>query len=266
MVVKLQIEKYIEPGFDIDSYGYITNKSALQAVGKVSRLVRKYDYILDLDFKTFFDTVDHKILEDIVEKKVKEDWCKLYIKRWIKVPFETRVNNTRKQERRKSGTPQGGVISPILANMFLDEIFDKWIRKRNIEFVRFADDSIIFCKTKKEIAKIKEELERHLIENKIQINKEKTNIVSCKENKIEFLGFVVENSEKEIKIEISDKNVNRIIKEIEFMNIENKNIKEISNLLIPKIRGWINYYGTFNVDKIFPILESIRKKLIQQTK
>ena len=124
MVVKLYFEPKVEPIFHKDSYGYRPNKSALDAIGQARKRCWKYDYVIEFDIKGLFDNIDHELLMRAVQKHTNEPWILMYIERWLKVPF---LNSEGHKIYRKSGTPQGGVISPVLANLFLHYAFDVWM-------------------------------------------------------------------------------------------------------------------------------------------
>lgn len=140
-VIKDYLEPRMEATFVNQSYGYRPLKSAHQAVSAVSKNVRNYPWVVDLDIKSFFDEVDHEILMKALDRHVPEDWVKMYIRRWLESPV-SKPDGTL-QEKNGRGTPQGGIISPLLANVFLHYVLDKWLVKkdRSIAFVRYADDS-----------------------------------------------------------------------------------------------------------------------------
>ena len=159
MVARMYVERAVEPIFCDDSYGYRPNKSALDAVGMTRKRCWCYDYVIELDVKGLFDNIDHELLMRVVHRHVKETWICMYIERWLKTPFVLRNGEI---IERNAGTPQGGVISPVLANMFLHYVFDIWM-KRNFPqapFERYADDGVVHCKTKEEALFIKECMEK----------------------------------------------------------------------------------------------------------
>jgi len=139
MVVKRAFEPEVEPYFHADSYGYRPGKSALQAVGVTRQRCWQHDYVLEFDIKGLFDAIDHRLLMRAVDKHTDCRWVKLYIERWLVAPFE-QADGT--QEARTSGTPQGGVVSPLLANLFLHYVFDRWMERQfpANPFARYADD------------------------------------------------------------------------------------------------------------------------------
>ncbi len=161
MVAKMYIEPVIEPMFHEDSYGYRPNKSALNTVGQARQRCWKYDFVIELDIKGLFDNIDHELLMRVVNKHVKEEWIRLYIQRWLKTPFMEKQGEL---TERKLGTPQGGGISPILANMFMHYVFDKWMSRifPNAPFERYADDGVVHCKTEQEAINIRKALNERM--------------------------------------------------------------------------------------------------------
>jgi group II intron reverse transcriptase/maturase len=147
MVVKQLIEPELEKHFHPDSYGYRPGKSAHDALGSTRKRCWKSDWVLDLDIKGFFDNIDHELMMRAVRKHVEEKWVLLYIERWLKAPIEMQDGTQRFPQK---GTPQGGVISPLLANLFLHYAFDEWITREfpEVSFERYADDGVCHCKTR----------------------------------------------------------------------------------------------------------------------
>lgn len=197
MVARMYVEPVVEPMFCNDSYGYRPNKSAIDAIATARKRCWRYDYVIELDVKGLFDNINHELLMRVVLKHVKEEWICLYIKRWLETPFITREGQV---IERLSGTPQGGVISPVLANMYLHYVFDMWM-KRNFPqapFERYADDGVIHCRTKEEAFVIKKKLAARFAECKLELHPVKTRIVYCKDKdrtrneeltEFDFLGY-----------------------------------------------------------------------------
>ena len=154
MVVKMSLEPAVDPHFHEDSYGYRPGKSATQAVGKARHRCWRYDWVLDLDIKGFFDNLDHALLMRAVCKHTDCRWIILYIARWLNAPMQSRDGSLVDRDK---GTPQGGVISPLLANLFLHYAFDAWMRRKfpEIPFERYADDIIVHCKSEKQACWLK---------------------------------------------------------------------------------------------------------------
>src|SRR3954471_9731900 len=127
-VVKRQLEPLVEPCFHEDSYGYRPGKSALDAVGVARQRCWRYAWVLDLDIQSFFDQIDSNLLMRAVRKHTDCPWVLLYIERWLKAPVQMVDGSLVARER---GTPQGGVISPILSNLFLHYTFDIWMQRNH---------------------------------------------------------------------------------------------------------------------------------------
>ena len=139
MVVKEYLEPEVEPQFHPDSYGYRPSKSALDAVGTCRRRCWQYDWVVDLDIRGFFENIDHSLMMRAVRKHTDCPWVLLYVERWLKASVEAEDGSVEPNER---GTPQGGVISPLLANIFLHHAFDTWMAQQfpGFPFERYADD------------------------------------------------------------------------------------------------------------------------------
>ena len=141
MVVKTYLEPELEKHFHPDSYGYRPGKSALDAVGMARQRCWKNDWVLDLDIKGFFDNIDHELMMRAVRAHTEEKWVLLYIERWLKAPIAMPDGAFIQPQK---GTPQGGVASPLLANLFLHYAFDEWMKREypGIPFERYADDGV----------------------------------------------------------------------------------------------------------------------------
>ncbi|WP_028306901.1 group II intron reverse transcriptase/maturase [Desulfitibacter alkalitolerans] len=281
MVVKIHFEPKVEPYFLEDSYGYRPNKSAIEAVGITRQRCWEYDWVLEFDIKGLFDNIDHELLMKAVHKHTKEKWEILYIERWLKAPFQ-KADGT--EIKRDSGTPQGGVISPILANLFMHYAFDKWMKINypNNPWARYADDGVVHCSTLEETENILETLTARFKNIGLELHPDKTRIVYCKDDnrkgshtqeKFDFLGYtfrsrLAKNRRGEYFITfspaISNKASKAIKQNVRNMNLQfrtNREINDLADLLNPKIRGWINYYGSFCKSELTPVLKYINKTL-----
>lgn len=181
MVVKQLIEPDLERIFLPDSYGYRPRKSALDAVGVTRERCWKNDWILEFDIRGLFDNIDHDLLLKAVRKHVQCEWALIYIERWIKAPM---VRDGMIIERTR-GTPQGGVISPILSNLFLHYTFDLWMKRTHpdLPWCRYADDGLVHCRTEQEAEALRAELQARLEECRLEMHPTKTKIVYCKDGK-----------------------------------------------------------------------------------
>ena len=148
-VARRYLEPRLEPAFHADSYGYRPGKSAIDAVRRARQRCWRHDWVLDLDVKAYFDSIDWELMLRAVRRHTNRPWVLLYIERWLKAPMQMEDGSI---VPRMSGTPQGGVISPILANLFLHYAFDMWMARRcpHIPFERYADDAICHCKSAEE--------------------------------------------------------------------------------------------------------------------
>jgi group II intron reverse transcriptase/maturase len=282
-VVKDYLEARFEKEFSEHSYGYRPLKSAHQAVAQVRRNVREYGWVIDMDISSFFDKVSHELLMKAIDRHVSEEWVKMYIKRWLNTSIEDRKGN--KREREGEGTPQGGVISPLLANLFLHYAFDKWLGKLypHLRFVRYADDIIVHCRTQEEAERVLAAIRERMSNCKLQLNEKKTKIVYCKKArrnakygvvKFDFLGFsfqprTILNKQENILFlgfecaisQKSEKKIVEIIRKTEFHRWTNSDIYRISTYFNPKIEGWINYFGKFGKRKLQKIFYIFHQRL-----
>jgi len=144
MVIVLMIEPTLDAIYHEDSYGYRRTKSAHQAVEQARKQCWQYDWVLDLDIKSFFDSIDHNLLMRAFKRHINCKWIELYINRWLVVPYQTIKGEC---IERSKGVPQGSIIGPVLSNLFLHYVFDEWMRKYDsmIPFERYADDAYVIA-------------------------------------------------------------------------------------------------------------------------
>lgn len=265
MIVVLNLEPLLEPLFYDDSYGYRPNKSAIDAVGITRERCWEYNWLIEFDIKGLFDNIDHELLMKAVGKHTDCKWMLLYIERWLKVPFQ--MPNGELVER-TAGTPQGGVISPVLANLFMHYAFDKWMHKENPKnpWARYADDGLIHCRTKVEAEQVLEKLRKRMTECKLELHPEKTRIIYCKDSKrtgehehtsFDFLGYTfrtrfARNNKGQFFVgfspAVSRKAINSFngrIREISRKTTFNS-LQQLALDLNPVMRGWANYFGCYN--------------------
>lgn len=181
-VVKAYLEPVLEPIFHKDSYGYRPGRSTIEAIGIVRERCWKYDWVLDIDIQGFFDNMDHDLVMKAVNHHTQEKWILLYVERWLKAPMILKDGT---EVKRGKGTPQGGVISPLMSNLFMHYAFDKWMDRNfpNSPFVRYADDMVIHCKTEEQANSLLEALSMRLKECKLELHPKKTKIVYCKDDR-----------------------------------------------------------------------------------
>lgn len=276
-VVKMNLEPILEPKFHVDSYGYRPRKTMEQALAATRQRCWKYDWVIDLDIKGFFDNMDHDLVMKAVRICTDSRWMLMYIERWLKAPAQQR-NGT--LTPRTKGTPQGGVISPLLANLFMHYAFDEWMRKRypKIPFARFADDVVVHCESLEEAEALLAEIKMRLKHCKLELHPVKTKITYCKDDgrkgnyqneKFDFLGYTfrireARNCKGQLFMgflpAISDKAKKKIRTVVGEENIHlhtDRDLKEIAEELNPKIRGWMNHYGLFYKSELDEVLKCI---------
>ena len=282
------VKRYIEPRLDAEfmnnSYGYRPNKSAHQAVKEVQKNVRKYSWVIDLDVQEFFENVNHELLFKALVVHVSEKWVLMYIKRWLEAPIQLKDGSLVYPEGK--GTPQGGVISPLLSNLFLHYCIDKWlgIHFPSVKMVRYADDMVIHCSTQEEAEHILFNVIRRFKQCGLKVHPQKTKIVYCKKEgrklkgfpvQFDFLGFSFRPMMTKLKrggyflqfdCIMSRKSKKRILKDLRVMNIHNKtqyNLQDLAIWLNPKIRGWINYYGKVKRNTLKPVFYYFHHRIIK---
>jgi len=283
-VVKTYLEPRLESVFVENSYGYRPNKSAHSAIQKVQEHVRKYSWVIDLDIQEFFENVNHGLLMKALERHVCEPWVLMYIKRWLEAPVQLE-DGTIKTPNGK-GTPQGGVISPLLSNLYMHYCVDKWLEKHHPSgiMIRYADDLIIHCRSQIEANRILISLKERLEVCGLRAHPEKTKIVYCKKDgrnlkgypvQFDFLGFSFQPIRNRLRqggsflqfdCKMSRKSKVRITQELrklEFHNKTQRGIQDLATLLNPKIRGWIQYYGKISRRSLNPVFYYLHHRLVK---
>jgi len=285
-VAKRYLEPILEPVFHADSYGYRPGKSAIDAVAKARERCWRFDWVLDLDIKGFFDNIDWELMLAAVRAHTDCPWVLLYIERWLKAPVQ--MEDGRVVEC-TAGTPQGGVVSPLLANLFLHYAFDLWMAREypHIPFERYADDAICHCRTEAEARALRDALAARLAACKLMLHPEKTKIVYCKDVsrrddhadiRFDFLGFQFRARKTMWNVKgkrvythsflpaASPKALQRIGRDIRSWALHHrtdKPLEELAAMYNPKIRGWIAYYSHFYRTQLRPTLKRIDAYVIR---
>jgi RNA-directed DNA polymerase len=174
------LEPLVEPSFHPDSYGYRPRKSALDAVGTTRQRCWRYAWVIDLDIRGFFDNLDHELVLRAVGKYTQCPWILLYLKRWLEAPAQLEDGTL---VPRAKGTPQGGVVSPLVANIFLHLAFDDWMRRVHpgVPFERYADDIVAHCGTETQAQQVLESIRHRLAQCRLEVHPGKTRIVYCRD-------------------------------------------------------------------------------------
>ena len=284
MVVKLALEPNLEPIFLPDSYGYRPGKSALDAIAVTRERCWRFDWVLEFDIKGLFDNIDHDLLLRALDKHTEQQWIKLYLQRWLRAPLQ-KADGVLLE--RSKGTPQGGVVSPLAANLFLHYAFDMWMTRMypKIPWCRYADDGVVHCKTEAEAQNIKIALEARFLECKLEMHPEKTKIIYCKDasrkktypvTKFDFLGYTFRRREVKSKNRkqlflgfnpaVSRNALKSMRAKVRDLNVRNRSelsLHDIAKIINPILRGWINYYGRFHMTALDPMFRHCDETLVR---
>ena len=277
-VVKMVLEPELEPMFHPDSYGYRPGRSALDAVGVARKRCWNADWVIDLDIKGFFDSISHDLVERAVAHHTDLPWVRLYVARWLRAPVQ-RPDGT--QVERTRGTPQGGVVSPLLANLFLHYVFDRWMRRTfpNVQFERYADDAIVHCKSESLARAVLDAIRGRFDQCGLELHPVKTRIVYCKDDdrpgeaenvKFDFLGYTFQPRRARSRSgrffvgflpaisAKASKAIRKVIREWRMASSRNnQRLEDLARLTNPSVRGWMNYYGRFYRSKCVQVLRHL---------
>jgi len=281
-VVAMVLEPKVEPRFHPDSYGYRPGKSALDAVGVARQRCWSADWVIDLDIKGFFDSISHHLVERAVARHTDLPWVRLYVARWLRAPVQ-RPDGT--QAARTQGTPQGGVVSPLLANLFLHYAFDVWMRRTypGVPFERYADDAIVHCRTEAQAQTVLSAIGQRFEQCGLVLHPTKTRIVYCKDSNrlkeyghvsFDFLGYTFQprrarNRQGEnfssflpAMSRKAAKHVRQTIREWRLASTKNHYaLEDLPKLVDPVVRGWMQYYGRYYRTECVHTLQHLNEAL-----
>ena len=282
-VIRAELEQELEPHFHPSSYGYRPGKSAHQALEACAKNCWERWYVVDVDIKGFFDNIDHAKMMRMLRKYTTKKHILLYCERWLKASV-LHINGELDTERRK-GTPQGGVISPLLANLYLHEVFDNWMEVNHsiMVFERYADDIVIHTRSIEQSEFILDKLRVRLWLYDLKLNEEKTRIVYCYRTarffkapkdipvSFDFLGFTFKPRRCKrddgqlfwgFRPAVSVKNLKRMNAELlRLQRWVRMSITEVATMIAPKVRGWIRYYGHTRKSGLTPLFDRINERL-----
>ena len=278
------LEPLVEPKFHKDSYGFRKGRGQREALEATRKRCFQYDWVIDLDIRGFFDNMDFALTMDTVKKHTDCKWMLLYIERWLKAPVEEK---TGEQRTREKGTPQGGVISPLLANIYLHHAFDEWMAEtfKSVPFERYADDMVVHCRTKAQAVYVLGQIEQRLKKWKLELHPEKTRIVYCKDSNrrgdhehvdFDFLGYTF-SCRKQINRRtgkkfggfapaISKKSSRKIRQKMAEWNLQRRtdlSLQELAKRCNQELRGWSNYYGMFSKGAAVRMFLPLNAKLVK---
>jgi RNA-directed DNA polymerase len=281
-VVKDYLEPILEPLFSNSSFGYRPGRSAHDALAQCNNNCRQYAWVVDLDIKGFFDNLSHECMIKMVSHHTQEKWVLLYIERWLKAGVEQADGSI---AARTKGTPQGGVISPMLANLYLHHAFDMWMSKHfaSNPFERYADDIIVHCNSREEAEHLLSSIRQRLQAFELELHPEKTKLVYCKSynrkeehehNSFTFLSYSFQPMVK-ANLQYPDRKfmafdaaicckakayIKQRIRDVFNPRNTTVSLEQAAIKLNPKIRGWLNYYCRFNAiiaAKVFVYLNEL---------
>lgn len=251
------LQPIFDPDFHPSSYGYRPGRSCQKAVAKAEMFMNKYGlkHVVDMDLSKCFDRLDHELILKAVNRKISDGSIMKLIKKFLKagVMKDGSIHET------EIGSPQGGVISPLLTNIYLDQ-FDQEMKNRGIRIVRYADDILVFARSHKEARKYQDIAIRILEDDlKLQVNKEKTHLTSAHEG-VAYLGFVIYSK----YVTIHPKKLKKFKQKIKEMTPRNHgmNVEKMVKRLNPVLRGWANYFRIANCKRVFKeLMQWIRRRI-----
>ncbi len=282
-VTKMYLEPIVDPKFHNDSFGYRPGRSQHHALAVAKKRCWKYDWVLEVDIKGYFDNIDHELMMMVLKTHTEEKWVLLYVERWLKAEIR-KIDGTTISS--VAGSPQGSVISPLLSNIFLHHAFDTWMTEKysHIPFERFADDMILHCKSKEQAEYIKDKLVKRLEEWKLEIHPTKTRIVYCKDSKrggshepfqFTFLSYDFKPRRAENSHDHSvftsylpaigmdaKAGIYQDIREWKLKRRTQATLNEISESVNAQIRGWLNYFDKFYGSALNVIAKHIDARLL----
>lgn len=281
--IKMVLEPKLEPVFDRDSFGYRPGRSALDAIELVRRRSWNYDWVVEFDIQALFDRIDHGLLLRALRKHCQTPWVLLYIERWLKAPM---VLGDGTEVARERGTPQGGVVSPLLANLFLHYALDAWVRREllSVRLCRYADDGILHCKSEAQARLVLDKLGRRLKECGLDLHPGKTRIVYCQDInrqqvypviQFTFLGYTFRPRKVVDKYgrvyvnfcaAVSRDALRTMRQQVRSWHLHlksDKELKDLSAMFNPVLRGWVNYYGRFHGSAMNALWRHVDEYLIR---
>ena len=283
-VVKMVLEPIVEPEFHPDSYGYRPGRSAHDALARTRERCWKHDWVLDLDIRAFFDTLDHELVLRAVQRYTRCRWILLYVERWLKAAMQLEDGSL---EERNAGTPQGGVVSPLLANIFMHLAFDDWMGEAHsdVPFERYADDVAVHCRTEAQVKRVQQSVIQRLARCRLEVHPVKTKIVYCRDSNrrgtypvfsFDFLGYtfrprkaVNRNGElfTSFSPAVSSKAANSMRQVMRrnwrIARRTDKSLTDLANMFNPTMRGWIAYYGRFHRSALAPVFRPLDQALVR---
>jgi RNA-directed DNA polymerase len=281
--VKMWLEPRLEPIFRDDSHGYRPGKSALAAITVTRRRCWDHDWVVEFDIRGLFDNLDHGLLMKALRKHCQEPWILLYVERWLKAPMQTTDGQILERDK---GTPRGGVVSPLLANLFLHYAFDLWVARHlpGVRYARYADDAVLHCKDGHQAEYVLETVRERFQACKLELHPDKTRIVYCQDInrtgdhpdiQFTFLGYTFRPRKAvdkygRVYVNFSPavsrdalKAMRQTIRGWHLQLMSDKSLADLSAMFNPILRGWQQYYGRFRGSALKPVWRSMNQFLIR---
>ena len=258
---KIVIEPIFEANFLDSSYGFRPKRDAKQATEKVKKELYKNWYVVDADIQGYFDNINHEILLGLLKRRISDRRVIKLCRQWL----QAGVIENGKYYPTEKGSPQGGVISPLLANIYLHVLDSYWENHKELGvIVRYADDAVIVCRTRKDAELAFEHLKRMMTKLKLTLNPQKTKIVDMNKESFDFLGFRYQKFGKTkcgrklpymMPSKKAMKKVKDAIRIITCRKSAYEGLEQKVEKLNPLIRGWRNYFQHGNSTKRFKQLD-----------
>ena len=282
-VVKRTLEPILEPVFDEDSYGYRPRRSAHDAIAITRKRCWQYNWVVEFDIRGLFDNINHELLMKALRLHCKCRWVLLYVERWLRASMQQPDGTL---TERHQGTPQGGVVSPVLANLFLHYAFDAWVRREmpRVPFCRYADDGLLHCRSRRQAEYVLKRITERFLECGLEVHPDKSSIVYCQDRSrteqhprisFDFLGYTFRprrcidrqgNVHPNFLPAISrpsKKAINRTIRSWHLQLKNEKTLSDLSRMFNPVLQGWLTYYGRFYPSGLRQLWRNINRYLVQ---
>lgn len=279
-VIKNRLEKVLESKFHPSSYGYRPKRSAIDAIAVCRQQCFEHKWLLEIDIKSFFDSMDHDLCMMMLAKHTDDKLTLLYVRKFLKA----KGKRGEEEVERMKGTCQGGCVSPVLANLYLHEALDEWMKAEfpHIKFERYADDAVVHCVSERQAVHIKKRLIERMTLYKLELHPEKTRIVyvgtdQIRDNqgkkparKFTFLGYDFKPRFVKGKVVFSpgigkgaSMRILEVIKKEWGLNLTFRSLEDLATKANQYIRGWINYYGHFRRSDLNQVAYKINTKLVK---
>jgi RNA-directed DNA polymerase len=281
-VVVSVLEPNVERVFHDDSYGYRPGRSPVDAVRVCRQRCFKRDWVVDMDVRAFFDSVSWELMLKAVARHTDQNWVLLYVQRWLQAPM-LRPDGT--LVARVMGTPQGGPVSPLIANIFLHYGFDSWMGREfpAVQFERFADDVVIHCVSERQARQVREAVSARMVEIGLELHPDKTKIVYCKDSRrrqqfevvsFTFCGYTFRPRKAYDRTTgqaytgflpaVDAGKLTDMSRKVASWRIHRHmtwTLDDLAREVNPALRGWLNYFTVFYPTAVIPLCQRVDRHL-----